>query len=94
VTAGDIYDASAGGVTRVLFAFGIANVLLATFNLIPLPPLDGSAVVERLLPARWWPGWLRFRRYSFGVFLLLFLGVPGFFDRILDPALRLWGNLL
>ncbi len=31
--------------------FGFANVILAAFNLIPLPPLDGSALIERVLPA-------------------------------------------
>ncbi len=35
---------------QCLFVAGYVNVILAAFNLIPLPPLDGSAVVERLLP--------------------------------------------
>ena len=35
---------------QLLFVAGYVNVLLAVFNLIPLPPLDGSAVFERLLP--------------------------------------------
>src|SRR2546427_1148881 len=39
------------GVNRALLLFGLVNVILAAFNLIPLPPLDGSAVLERLLPA-------------------------------------------
>lgn len=32
--------------------FGLVNVLLAAFNLLPFPPLDGSAIVERLVPQR------------------------------------------
>ena len=43
---------------EVVFYLGLVNVWLAVFNLIPLPPLDGSAVFERLLPGRWWPGYL------------------------------------
>jgi Zn-dependent protease len=33
-------------------ALGIANLLLATFNLLPIPPLDGSAVIERFVPSK------------------------------------------
>jgi len=79
---------------EVVLWLGVVNVVLAAFNLIPLPPLDGSAVVERLLPARWWPGWLKLRRYSMGILLLVVLLVPGVFDRVLEPAVRLWSSLL
>jgi Zn-dependent protease len=30
--------------------FGLVNILLAAFNLLPFPPLDGSAIIERLVP--------------------------------------------
>ena len=33
-------------------ALGIANLLLAAFNLLPIPPLDGSAVIERFVPGK------------------------------------------
>jgi Zn-dependent protease len=33
-------------------ALGIANLLLAAFNLLPIPPLDGSAVIERFVPSQ------------------------------------------
>lgn len=79
---------------RALFFFGLVNVVLAAFNLIPIPPLDGSAVVERALPARWWPSYLRLRQYSmfllFGVILLF----PEALNWVFDPALRLWFRLL
>jgi Zn-dependent protease len=32
------------------YALGISNLLLAAFNLLPIPPLDGSAVIERFVP--------------------------------------------
>ena len=54
-----------------LIQFGISNVVLATFNLIPIPPLDGSSVVERFLPDRYMQGYYKFRQYS--MFLLIFL---------------------
>ncbi len=34
------------------YSFGIANLLLAAFNLLPIPPLDGSAIIERFVPIR------------------------------------------
>ena len=78
----------------VLVSLGIINVILAAFNLIPLPPLDGSAVVERLLPATWWPTWLKIRQYSMGVLILVVLLVPGLLSRVFEPAIDLWANLL
>jgi Zn-dependent protease len=82
------------GVARVLYAAGLINVLLATFNLIPLPPLDGSAVVERVLPRQWWPGYLKLRAYSMGLLLLLVLAVPGGLNFLFEPAAELWFKLL
>ena len=42
---------------RVLFLLGFVNVTLAVFNALPIPPLDGSAVVARLLPRSALPAW-------------------------------------
>ena len=36
----------------VVFYASLVNVGLCAFNLIPVPPLDGSVLFERLLPAR------------------------------------------
>ena len=37
---------------QIFFIAGFANIVLGIFNLIPCPPLDGAAVLERFLPAR------------------------------------------
>lgn len=58
------------GAVQIAYLVGLLNVLLAFFNLLPIPPLDGSAVVERLIPRRWWPTWAKVRRYSFVVVLV------------------------
>ena len=74
--------------------FGIINVVLATFNLIPIPPLDGSAVIERFLPATWWPGWLRLRQYSLAIlFVILFLLPGNYLGHLFNFSLNLWGQL-
>jgi Zn-dependent protease len=44
-----------------LFDFGVVNLILAVFNLIPVPPLDGSALVERALPASALPTYYQLR---------------------------------
>ncbi|MDP9019293.1 MAG: site-2 protease family protein [Actinomycetota bacterium] len=79
---------------RVVFFFGFVNVILAVFNLLPIPPLDGSAMVERVLPERWWPTWLRLRQWSMGILLLLVLALPGALTSIFRPAIQLYARLL
>jgi Zn-dependent protease len=79
---------------EVLFSLGLANVVLAVFNLIPIPPLDGSAVFERILPERLLVPYLRIRQFSFFLFIGLFLVGSDVFGRILDPFIELWFDLL
>jgi len=35
----------------------LMNVLLALFNCLPIPPLDGSRIADSLMPRRWRPAW-------------------------------------
>ena len=68
---------------QVMFRLGIfINLLLAVFNLMPLPPLDGSHVVKHLLPARW--AWHYQRVARFGVLILIALLMFG------NSVLRAW----
>jgi Zn-dependent protease len=69
-------------VTVVTFAR--VNLFLGLFNLLPIPPLDGSSLIERVLPRAWMPGWYRYRQYGF---LVLFAAVFLFhlLDRIIVP---------
>ena len=77
-----------------LVSFGIVNVVLAAFNLLPVPPLDGSAVIERFLPDRLLPAWHRFRQYSMLlVFGLVFL-IPGALRTVFNWAIDLWATLI
>ena len=57
------------GAAELLGILILVNVGLAIFNLLPIPPLDGSHVAEALLPYRWRPAWEIFARFS--PFLLL-----------------------
>ncbi len=54
---------------QVLFYASVVNVGLFVFNMIPVPPLDGSVLFERLLPRSWWPTYLRYRQYTMPILL-------------------------
>jgi len=59
-------------VASFICIFGVRiNIILAMFNLIPIPPLDGSHVLMYLLPQRLAARYRRLARY--GIFLILLL---------------------
>jgi Zn-dependent protease len=49
---------------HLLLEFIFINVALGLFNLIPVPPLDGSRIVEGLLPRRFHDAWEGFKRLA------------------------------
>lgn len=65
----------------------IVNLGLALFNLMPIPPLDGSRILAGLLPGGAAAAVYRLQRY--GMVLLLLVVFSGALDRTLYPALRL-----
>jgi len=70
----------------VALVFAQVNLFLAVLNLLPIPPLDGSALLERVLPRDWLPHWYRFRPYGIVVIfaLVFYVGL----GPVLDPFLR------
>ncbi|MGI8617710.1 MAG: site-2 protease family protein [Gemmatimonadaceae bacterium] len=89
--------ASSASILQLMLVYGILiNLVLAFFNLIPIPPLDGSHVAKYLLPPAWALRYEQFGRYGLiALMLLITLGsgiMRGFFTPILilhSAAVRL-----
>jgi Zn-dependent protease len=81
-------------VVGFVFRFGAINVILAAFNMLPIPPLDGSALVERVLPRRLLPRWHQIRQYSMAVLLLVVLLLPQMLSGVFGFAVGQWARLL
>ncbi len=83
-TAGFGFESVIFGVRTILNLSFTINVFLAFFNLIPIPPLDGSWVLEHLFPYTLGPIYQRIRPFGF----LLFLGLiyTNMLEYLLVPA--------
>jgi Zn-dependent protease len=85
-----------GQINNLLEWFIRINILLAAFNMIPIPPLDGHKILSGLLPSFWYPVLAPLERYGFMILLLLFfiggrLGgslVSGMIDPVEDTLYR------
>ncbi len=77
---GPEWDWLAAPLRAMLYTGVWVNVLLAVFNLLPIPPLDGSRVVSGLLPLRQAISFSRIEPYGFIIIFLLF------YTGIIQPA--------
>ncbi|PKQ16002.1 MAG: site-2 protease family protein [Actinobacteria bacterium HGW-Actinobacteria-7] len=67
-------------VAQALYLVGsqlvLVNLVLMFFNLIPIPPLDGSSIIPIFLSDKALHSWYQMQRYSFGILLVLLWVVP------------------
>ena len=87
---------TSSGLGRFAAIYVTVNLLLASFNMIPVPPLDGSKVLLGLVPRFWYPVIAPLERYGFIILMALFfiggsLGdslVSGMIDPVYDLLSR------
>lgn len=79
-------------VSKIIFYAMQYNLVLGLFNLIPVPPLDGSKVLASLLPMKYEMKFYQYERYLY--FALILLLLTGGLGRILGPPLNWTMGLL
>lgn len=81
-----------GNAIRTVFGiadmFAFRNLCLMVFNLIPIPPLDGSKILGMFLPDRAYYNVLQYERYA--MILIMLLSVTGAFDAIIGSGVNMF----
>ena len=56
--------------------FALINLYLLFFNLLPIPPLDGSSILALVVPRKHLPKYYRVQQYAMPVFLIVLIVLP------------------
>ncbi len=79
-----------GPVSSIPISFAVRNLCFMVFNLIPIPPLDGSKVLGLFLSNRAYYTMLQYERYS--MLLIMFLSLTGAFGSIIGAGVDFFLN--
>jgi Zn-dependent protease len=79
---------------QVIFIAGLANIILGLFNCIPCPPLDGAAVLERLIPTRHLGEYYRLQPALMFLPFILILLFRNQWGELISHVISWWANLL
>ncbi len=85
-------DSMVGMAGEIIFYVIWINLVLMVFNLLPIPPLDGFNVITELFDLRKYDWW--YTVYNNGFIILLVLIALDFTDRIMNPILDFFWNIL
>lgn len=86
------------GALQVLYTIVTLNLMLALFNLLPIPPLDGSKILLGVLPPQLAVPYAGLQRYGYGLLMILFV-LGNFtqfslFEIVLRPPMMFFIHLL
>jgi Zn-dependent protease len=82
-------------IVQAMLIWGILlNLILVAFNLLPLPPLDGSHVLKYLLPPAWAMQYQRIGQYGIIILIALLYFGGRFLDLWMYPAYALFSLLV
>ncbi len=73
---GILYSDFGYNVMLLLATFTLVNLYLMFFNLIPIPPLDGSSIIALIIPERLLPKWYSIQQYAFPIFMIVIIALP------------------
>jgi Zn-dependent protease len=78
-------------IANIIFSCISINIVLFVFNLIPVPPLDGSKILFGILPPRHYFKMMQYERMiQLIIILLLFLGIlPKFLNPIISTIIKM-----
>jgi Zn-dependent protease len=71
----------------IVFLIIFINLSLAIFNLLPIPPLDGSHLFLSLLPYQWYNVRYQIERYGFVILIAILFLLPNLISLIISPAI-------
>lgn len=75
-------------VATLCFIITLVNVTLAVFNLVPIPPLDGSKIISAVLPRAWMPIRRWIEQFGFVGVLLFLIFIWQFFEPLIPLLFR------
>lgn len=84
--AGWIPEAIFGNIGYFLYRLSAVNLMFMIFNIIPIPPLDGSRVLSLFLPTKAYFWVQKYERYSF--ILIIVLSLTGAFSRVIGTGVN------
>jgi len=79
---------------QIFFWAGFANIVLAVFNLIPCPPLDGAAVLERFIPEQYLAGYYNLQPFLMFLPFILILVFHNAWSALIDDLVGWYVQLL
>lgn len=81
-------------IDQIFILAGFTNIVIAVFNLIPVPPLDGSVLLERFLPASALPGYYRLRSLSLILVIALVFLAPNALNALFAHSVSIWESVV